>query len=558
MCSSITPCSPGGPDRSCKSAHRSFSQNFRRPSLKLLSCLGITALILILFVPSSLLAQSSARNELSEYTSAVAHVQAADRVQQLQAFATSASPGRLKTDALVFIISEDLRAGKHQDSWLWASMLKVADPENAVAYAVQTERARFADPAHPMSNDQLLSMAKHGLDNLPHLRRPLGMNQDDFTFLSRRSEAMLKGAAGYAEYLRHNYPQARQYLRDAVAIDPNNLQNVYVLALADIDGKPTATSEGYLYLARAVDLSRGTPEGAQIAQFARNRYLQAGGNSTNWDQFLAAADTHNSPQPPSSQVARNTPRAAPAKPPQPSTTVAVTRPKVATPPAKATTTVAVNQPPPAITPSKPAPSVWADDTVATSPAPRRHGAPTAGGPVSLGILIETSLAGKENRSAVVNGLSDMLRHLGEEDEAFILTYDNNLVIEEDLTTDPHQLEDAMKEIRPQKGAVLDDAVAFAAGHLARIAKYPHRVLLVVSDGRNVDSNASPLQTSAEINAAGVKIYCIGMDVDGQDGRYRLQALSSGTGGYSDFVSTPQQFRNATIQIAQNMGIDFRF
>jgi hypothetical protein len=106
--------------------------------------------------------------------------------------------------------------------------------------------------------------------------------------------------------------------------------------------------------------------------------------------------------------------------------------------------------------------------------------------------------------------------------------------------------------------VLDDAIAFAAGHLARIAKYPNRILLVISDGKNIDSHASPLETSAKINAAGVRIYCIGVDVSGSDGRYRLQALSSSTGGQATFIGGPGQFRDATREMAQNMGIDFRF
>jgi len=81
---------------------------------------------------------------------------------------------------------------------------------------------------------------------------------------------------------------------------------------------------------------------------------------------------------------------------------------------------------------------------------------------------------------------------------------------------------------------------------------------VVSDGRNIDSHASPVQTSAEINAAGVRIYCIGVDVSESYGRWRLQALSSNTGGQSSFISDPGQFRRATKEMAQNMGIDFKF
>jgi len=178
--------------------------------------------------------------------------------------------------------------------------------------------------------------------------------------------------------------------------------------------------------------------------------------------------------------------------------------------------------------------------------------------MSLGILIETSLATKADRAAVVNSLTDMLRRMDDRDEAFILTYDHNLIFAQDLTSDPEQLGDAMEAIKPEKGAVLDDAVAFAAGHLARIAKNANRVLLVISDGRNIDSHSSPVQTAAEINAAGVRIFCIGMDVDGAGGRDRLESLSASTGGRSSFIGGPGQFRSATRQMAQNLGINFRF
>jgi hypothetical protein len=152
----------------------------------------------------------------------------------------------------------------------------------------------------------------------------------------------------------------------------------------------------------------------------------------------------------------------------------------------------------------------------------------------------------------------MLRHMADDDEAFILTYDNDLVFEQDLTGDPKQLDEALQEIRPRNGAKLDEAVAFAAGHLARIAKNPNRILLVISDGRNVDSHTPVQQTSGMINAAGVRIYCIGVGVDKADGRSHLQALSAGTGGQSNFITDASQFRGATRQIAQNIGIDFRF
>ena len=209
-------------------------------------------------------------------------------------------------------------------------------------------------------------------------------------------------------------------------------------------------------------------------------------------------------------------------------------------------------------PRKPATGepVWADSKAASPGIIRRHRVTT--GPMSLGILIETSLTGNGRHGAMGNTLVDMLRHMGDDDEAFILTYDNQMVFEQDLTSDPNQLDEAMQDIHPRSGARLDEAVTFAASHLARIAKNPNRILLVISDGRNLDDHSSPARTSGVISAAGVRIYCIGIGVGTHGERSHLQALSAGTGGQSDFISDSSQFRGATKQIAQNIGIDFRF
>lgn len=498
----------------------------------------------MIFAASSVVAQQYP-NELSQYTNAVARAQPADRVIQLERFAIHAQSGPLKIDALEFVIWEYLRTHNDAHALAWAHPLADADRDNAVALALLTNDARQLVEKGGMKPDRLLAMSTRGLNALPQLRRPLGMSGSDFTLLSRQVNAMLSGAAGTAELHMKDYVSARSYLHNAVYVSPNSAQDTYALALADLNGPDKNPKEGYWYMARAVDLAQGTPQGMEMARFARAQYVKDGGSTSDWNDFLASAKPTAGVTPVSSYAAMASlppPPHVVARPPQQA--------------AKPMQTASIK--PPAVgstAKSQPAPSVWEDTT--SPPIVRKRRIPATTGPMSLGILVETSLATKENRSAVVNSLIDMLRHLNEQDEAFILTYDNNLVFEQDLTTDPHALEEAMESIKPQKGAVLDDAIAFAAGHLARIAKYPNRILLVISDGNNIDSHASPLETSAEINAAGVRIFCIGVDVSQADGRARLQALASSTGGQSRFIS-PGQFRDATRQMAQNMGIDFRF
>lgn len=93
---------------------------------------------------------------------------------------------------------------------------------------------------------------------------------------------------------------------------PNSARYVYGLAIAMLKQKPPQ-SQGYWYLARAVNLSRGTPQGPQIAEFARAEYVGAGGSDSNWERFLIAARAPTSatggdarpavPMPPNSQAA---------------------------------------------------------------------------------------------------------------------------------------------------------------------------------------------------------------------------------------------------------------
>lgn len=502
-----------------------------------------------LLIAPALVAQSGEYSELSQYTSAVARVDRNDRLIQLEHFAVHAQSGPLKIAALEFVIAEYLRANNIPHALSWARALEESDKNNAIALALLSNDASNELQHGGLKPAQLHAMASRGLDNLAQVSRPPGMSQGDFADLQRRANGMLSGAAGAAEVQMRDYVSARVYLHNAVAIEPNHAGYVYELALADLNGKDPNRKEGYWCLARAVNLSRGTSQGIEIARFARAQYVKDGGSTSDWNDYINATATPNASAARAIRTASITPPPSVPQPlpksAQPETVAVAKSPSITKPPSVTKPSV-----------SQPTPSVWADDSAPAVVRKRRI--PSTIGPMSLGILVETSLANKGSRSAVVNSLIDMLRHMGDQDEAFVLTYDNNLVFAQDLTSDPQQLEEALEGIKPQKGAVLDDAIAFAAGHLARIAKYPNRVLLVISDGRNIDSHASPTQTSAEINSAGVRIFCIGVDVSESYGRSRLQALSTSTGGQSSFISDPGQFRRATKEMAQNMGIDFRF
>ncbi len=529
--------------------------------------MSVTNVFLLLLISlSAARGQSTSSDPTAKYQQAVAETQTNRRILALEEYVSARPGGSLQVDALELLVWGYKQIGNQQKASSWAQKLIERDAENPLGLAVLADSARYHEGSsldQNMANS--LSLAKHGLRQIDYIKPPEGISAREFSDLQGATRAWLNGAAGFAYVHLQDYVTARTYLRKAATLQPENPQYVYELALADLHGKQPESQEGFTYLAKAVNLTQGTPAGQQIAAYAANRYLRAGGSAQNWKQYLLAtappgttvASASTTPPAVASEVAKNEPAGAPqsqlpqsseSTPPPQSPQSSVSR-QTPQPPAETDKNVkthiseeqieATLRPPP-LPPTQ------------TAPKPVSH----PGGPVSLGILMEASISNRENRRTVTYALTDLVRHLRQNDEAFILSFSHDLVFEQDLTSNYEYLRDAVESIKPQSGTALLDAVGFASGHLNRISrKGTNRVLLVVSDGNDINSRTSPYEVTGAIDSSGVKIYCIGVGIDNPSNRSRLQALAARSGGRATFVR-PENFRAAAHEIAQGMGIDF--
>jgi tetratricopeptide (TPR) repeat protein len=558
--------------------------------------------------------QASQPTSLEIYANAMKQPRVADQIAELERYLTVAENGILKHDALEVLTWDYMRMSSAEHVKQRAKQLLAMDPGNPVALAALAEEGvtqpggapaapspRYGHEQHGHKKDarnQRIDSAQSALAALEQLRRPEGMQAGDFAAMRRHVESRLNGLLGLAYVDREEYQQARTPLQQAVAVDPANPQYAYALGLALLMGKdPADQQNAFLYLARAVNLTRGTPSGTEIADFAHKQYRKAGGKDADWNGYMAAAvvpETRRSrpalnasatPPPPTINTATSTPgrntappsgappetNTAPATSAAPATsTVAATRPSVS-PANPATSSAANNNAPASIrtspgglpaAASTPAPSTTEraavappDVNVRPTPTPRpiQPVVSTPNAPLTLGILIETALLTHQNRDAIIATLKDLISHLRGEDEAAILVFSDQLDFEQDLTADDNLLEQAMSGLRPRTGRALLYGVGFAAGHLRRIGKNSNRVLLVISDGRAGRETGQPI--SAEVQ--GVRIYCIGLNADGEEQRQLLQRLASYTGGVAIFASGPQEFRMATTRFTQDMGLAVR-
>jgi tetratricopeptide (TPR) repeat protein len=539
----------------CKSAFPEWLKSLPRVSL------GFS--LILLFALSSLpgVAQPQpAGSSISAYADAIKQSTISERITAMDRYVAMAGGSRLKTDALEFLVWDHLRLGHQSQSTQRARELLAISPGNPIAIAVLNQDMSSASRDKRVTENRLAEL-NSAMRSLDQLSKPEGMLDRNFQMLRQQVAIMLNGAVGLSYLAIDDYPQARLSLQQAVASDPNNAQWVYGMGLALLNGKNRDPYRGYWYLARAANLTAGTPQGQEIANYARRAYQKDGGKDAGWDRYVASAAALDAPPSPDSDGAK----------PAVNTRAASTSTNSRSP---ANSSIAANNPSPTKrtetteasnkgkSAKKKAPFGFEDtlheppsrETAASANAPanRPKGIAAPSEAVSLGILIETSLLTNQNRQAILATLQDIVRSLRVNDEACILVFSDQLDFEQDLTADDKLLEEAIGQIRPKQGKALLSGIAFAAGHLKRIGKNSNRILLVISDGRSAQTTSDSLTFRSQVS--GVRIDCIGLQADGASERALLEQVSSYTGGKASFASNSGQFRTAALQMTRTMGI----
>ena len=554
-------------ENSTSGRNSAFSEwlQLRASSMMLMSTrgIGIGFAIFLCALPCAVLAQS-AQNSISAYAEAIKQSTISDRIAAMEKYLALSGNSRLKVDALEFLAWDHLRLSHLSQSAQRARELLAISPGNPIAVAVLSQDSQSAPQGKAALQDQVatLTAVRSGVD---HMIKPEGMLDRNFQMLQQQVDIMLNGAIGMDYLALQDYPRARPALEQSVTSDPNNPQWVYGMGLALLNGKDRDPYRGYWYLARASNLTGGTPQGQEIARYARETYRKGGGKDAGWERFVASAAALDAPPNPDNGS---------AKPASTAVIASSNRPASSSRNSRTSSTTEANRSArddssgkttsSARSGGKKKVTIGFEDTLREPPPrePVASASTTANRPkvmaapseaVSLGILIETSLLTGQNRPAIIATLRDIVRNLRSNDEACILVFSDQLDFEQDLTADDKLLEEALIQIRPKQGKALLSGIAFAAGHLKRIGKNSNRILLVISDGRAAQAATSDTLTFRS-QVTGVRIDCIGLKADGVNERALLEQVAAYSGGKASFASDSGQFRTAALQMTRNMGI----
>ena len=244
--------------------------------------------------PSQPAAQKKEIKDPAEYNAYVGAVQQSDpaaKISGLEAFLTQYPNSVMKEDALELLMGTYQQANNQAKVIDTANRLLSTNPDNARALVLlaYNERAtqKWADAKQH---------AERGLQAVTKMPKPDGVSDADFAKQKAQLTGLLNSVAGFSALQLKDYPSAQKYLRPAVEADPNNVENVYPLALSYLTAAPSDDVNGLFFIARAANLVSDPAGKASIIKFGHSRYVKYHGTEQGWDDLLA--QTKTTPVPP--------------------------------------------------------------------------------------------------------------------------------------------------------------------------------------------------------------------------------------------------------------------
>lgn len=227
--------------------------------------------------------------EYDAYMAALNTRDHAKRATAMEVFIAWYPSSTLRTEAFEQAIAAWQAANQPAKADAMAVRLLQTDPDNVRAlanraYAGRT-RAASGDAA---ALAPAVAAAERGLVMLPKWQKPVSLNDASFARVKEQLAGVFNGTLGFAALQAKDYIKARDYLRQSVAAEPDNLQDVYQLAVAQLEGTPLDPL-GFWYAARSIAIARATKNevaATDIDRYARSRYRHYRGSEEGWPELL--------------------------------------------------------------------------------------------------------------------------------------------------------------------------------------------------------------------------------------------------------------------------------
>lgn len=172
--------------------------------------------------------------------------------------------------------------------------------------------------------------------------------------------------------------------------------------------------------------------------------------------------------------------------------------------------------------------------------------------LSCAILLDTTASMSEALPRVKNSIVRLIDELNADDSVAIFSFDQQLVVRQEFTTDKSAAKRAALRTRAEGSTALFDALSQASRELAQ--RSGKKALILFTDG---DDNSSALNASAAVaraKEAGVPLYTIaeGEATRSKNLRKLLEDLSQRTGGAAYEVKKAGEIEQVFHEISEDL------
>ena len=182
-------------------------------------------------------------------------------------------------------------------------------------------------------------------------------------------------------------------------------------------------------------------------------------------------------------------------------------------------------------------------------------------PVTWGLVLDRSSSMRDMTKEVYAAALNVIDQGTNEDEMFIMTFNNKTEIVSDLTSDRRQLANSIFGLHADGSTALYDAVDSALDHVKQ-GKHRKKVLVVVTDGGDNKSRIRFSRLVEKVKESDVLIYTVGMyggmahnPTESRltaEPQNRLRQLAEITGAYAHFPQDSNKCREVMAKIAQEV------
>ena len=233
--------------------------------------------------------------EYNAYMVALNTQDPAQKAAAMEGFLKQYPSSIMKSDALEQLLGAYTATGNQAKLEETSARILVDSPDNVSALAIETAIQR--SKGTPQSIADAGGNAQKGLQALATWTKPQGMSDADFEIAKNRMTEIFNGAAGFAALQSKDYAGASAFYLKSIAKDPNNLQDIYQLALAELEMNPI-NLDGFWYGARAITLAGNNADAVKtIAYNVKRKYKQYHGKTDDWDKFVASTAGQTAPPP---------------------------------------------------------------------------------------------------------------------------------------------------------------------------------------------------------------------------------------------------------------------